>query len=396
MKVLFLSNERLLPLSGGGSVGNLKIVGKMVERGHDVTVATPMYLGVEELRRIEVEHNIRLKPFSPYYIHRNISLRGPKYILYSVLFTFHILRLLLAERYDVLFVRNCLIGAPALLFKPFVKSLYAISLTDFLTGFLHEHGLYPSPVVDLLFWLERKVPCGFDQVFVITPEMKRILSEAGCHPSKIVVSYDGVETSVFNPDAVSDEEVGSIRESFGVEQKLVLFHGAILFTDEKAMQGLREAIKRTVERSDDITFVLIGHGKKYDVIKAEMGSDRVRFPGYIEHDLLPKYIRAADVGIIPYKRNFNNDIIITLKLLEYLSMGLPVVSTRLKSIAELFGGYDFVRITDTPEEFAAAVVEVSEHGKSGDAVNLIRDRFSWDHVTEHIVSSVEDSLGSGG
>jgi len=393
MKVLFLSNEQFLPLSGGGSIGNYKLVKKMAERGHEVTVATPLYLGVEEARRIETEHNIRLRPFSPYYMHRNISLRGPKYVLYSILFAFHLLRLLLEDRYDALFIRNCLLCYPAVLFKPFVKSVYAVSMTDFITGLLHEKRAYPAPVLKTLFWFERFIPRFCDLVFVITPEMKRLLVEGGCQPSRIHVSYDGVDTGIFNPDGIDDADVGLIRERYGIERRIVVFHGAIVFTNDAALKKLLTIIDTVLEKSDDIAFVLIGEGRSYDDLKARLQSDRVIFPGYVPHEEIPKHLAAADVGIIPYEHTFNTDIIITLKLLEYLAMGLPVVSTDLKSIRELFGVYDFVRLSDSTEEFADYVIEFAGRGKSREAMELIRERYGWDRVTETIVEAVERKLG---
>jgi glycosyltransferase involved in cell wall biosynthesis len=392
MKILFLSNEQFLPLSGGGSVGNYKIVEKMVAAGHDVTVATPLYLGVEEARRIEVEKNIKLRPFSPYYIHMSITLRGPKYILYSILFTFHLLRLLLTDRYDVLFIRNCLLCFPAVLFKPFLKSLYAVSMTDFITGLLHEKRAYPAPVLNILFWFERFIPRFCELIFVVTPEMKRMLVKGGCQPSRIHVSYDGVDTGFFNPKALDDGEVGVIRERYGIEQKIVIFHGANVFTNEAALKKFLKIIDMVLEKADDITFVLIGHGRSYDDLKARLASDRVIFPGYVPHEEIPRHLAAADVGIIPYEHTFNTDIIITLKLLEYLAMGLPVVSTDLKSIRELFGSYDFVRLSDSTGEFVDDVIELAGAGRSDEAVELVRERYSWDRVTESILDVVDDKV----
>ncbi|MBD3389020.1 MAG: glycosyltransferase [Candidatus Altiarchaeales archaeon] len=390
MRVLFLSNEQFLPLSGGGSVGNYHLVRKLVERGHEVTVATPIYLGSEEVRRVEMENNIVLKPFSPFYLHRNISLRGPKYVLYGFLYTFHLLRLLLSGRYDVVFVRNCLLAFPALLLRPLAKCFYALSMTDFLTGFLHNNKSYPAKAVELLFKMERSTARHFDIVYVITPEMKRMLAAAGCHASKVHVSHDGVDTALFDPSKVDEKEVNDIRWKVGLEKRIVLFHGTV---DGHAKEKLAEIIRGVTSRSEDMVFILLGQGKKYEELRSELESDRVMFPGYVPHEEIPKYALAADIGIIPYEHTFNSNIIITLKLLEYLAMGLPVVSTNLKSIDELFGAYEFVRLSPTTEDFIEKVLSAGFQEKSGEAVNYIKELYSWDKVTSRMVDALEEKYG---
>jgi len=383
---LFLSNEQYLPLSGGGSIGNVRIVENLVRRGHDVTVATPLYLGEEEKRSIERKHNIKLRPFSPFYIHKNITFRGPKYVLYSLLFTFHLARLILSGRYDVIFVRNCLLGFPAALLRPFNRSMHVLSMTDFLTGFLYNNKTYPRLAVNHLYYIERLIPQFFDMVFVITPEMKRRLISGGCQPSKITVSYDGVDTRIFNPERPTAGEIGEMRYRYGMEARMAFFHGTI---DDHAKTKLKEIIKVVTAKNRDIVFLLLGQGKKYDELKGELESSNVFFPGYVGHEDIPKYIAAANVGIIPYENNFNSDMILTLKLLEYLSMGLPVVSTDLKSIREIFGGYDFIRLSGTTQEFAENIIALAERPKSQEAVELMRGRYSWDMITTDMIEAVE-------
>jgi len=388
MRVLFLSNEQFLPISGGGSIGNFKIVERMAKRGYDVTVATPLYLGSEEVHSIETRYNIKLRSFSPFYIHKNVSFRGPKYLLYGLLFTIHILKLYISGEYDVIFVRNCLLAFPAMLLRPLAhRSLFCLSITDFLTGFLYNNSKYPKFVVKAMFWTERFIPRLFDLVFVITPEMKRILIGGGCQPSKIHISYDGVDTSIFDPNILSDEEVGSIRLTYGIERKIVLFHGTI---DDHAMAKLRGVINLVTARRNDVTFILLGQGKKYDELKLELANERVIFPGYVQHEDIPKYAAAADVGIIPYEKNFNTNLILTLKLLEYLSVGLPVVSTDLKSVKEIFGDYDYVRISESTQEFADDVITMLDYGKSQNAIELIRHNYSWDRITQGILETIEE------
>ncbi len=66
--------------------------------------------------------------------------------------------------------------------------------------------------------------------------------------------------------------------------------------------------------------------KKFDKLK------NIKFLGYKKHSDIPKYLNEFDVGIIPYKVNNFTNSINPLKVYEYISAGLPVISTNLKGL----------------------------------------------------------------
>lgn len=70
-------------------------------------------------------------------------------------------------------------------------------------------------------------------------------------------------------------------------------------------------------------------------------------------ELLP-YLKAIDVGIVPYGNTQFNRNSFPLKTLEYLAAGKPVVSTPLPAVRSL--RTDLVALAETPQDFAAAVV----------------------------------------
>ena len=61
-------------------------------------------------------------------------------------------------------------------------------------------------------------------------------------------------------------------------------------------------------------------------------SNNVKFIGSVPHEKIPAYIRNFDVGIIPYVKNDYTNNISPAKLTEYLSVGLPCISTDLKEV----------------------------------------------------------------
>jgi len=70
---------------------------------------------------------------------------------------------------------------------------------------------------------------------------------------------------------------------------------------------------------------------------------------------LPSYVRLMNCGIIPFVCNKLTESIYPLKLNEYLSLGIPVVSTNFSIDLEDFS--DVIKITDSQFDFVRSLQE---------------------------------------
>jgi len=90
-----------------------------------------------------------------------------------------------------------------------------------------------------------------------------------------------------------------------------------------------ELIEYLAERHPDWNIVLIGpkqHGQ------AILEKSNVFWLGVKEYKVLPQYLQAFDIAIIPFKLNKTTIHTNPIKLWEYLSVGKPVVSTLLPEV----------------------------------------------------------------
>lgn len=120
-------------------------------------------------------------------------------------------------------------------------------------------------------------------------------------------------------------------------------------------------LARVADAFPHATMVLIG---KTRVDVSELGRrPNVRLLGQKPYDELPAYAARFDIGLIPFAINELTRAVNPIKLREYLSAGVPVVSTALPELA-VYEGDPRVRIADDADGFIQAVGELLEQGDS--------------------------------
>ncbi len=151
-----------------------------------------------------------------------------------------------------------------------------------------------------------------DISFVISDNLKK---KAGRFTKEVFLLPAGVELNKFNFKSV--KKINPIKG-----KPIVGYIGAIT---EVFDLNLLEFLSKN---NPQLNFVIIG--RIYANVKKLQNIKNIYFINEIKHSRLPSYIKGFDVGIIPYKVNDFTNSVYSCKLNEYLSMGIPVVSTNLK------------------------------------------------------------------
>lgn len=127
-------------------------------------------------------------------------------------------------------------------------------------------------------------------------------------------------------------------------------------------QGL-ELTFAYMQKATNVTLEIIGDGywrQYYEKLADSMGiADKVRFYGFVENP--DSIIRTWDIGIAPYEQGNNklSQYAEPTKIKDYLSYGLPVITTRTTYMAEQIRTYHAGCVIDeTPESFADAVENI--------------------------------------
>ena len=124
----------------------------------------------------------------------------------------------------------------------------------------------------------------------------------------------------------------------------------------------------------------------------------VKFLGSIPHKKIANYVRNFDVGIIPYIKNEYTDNISPAKLTEYLSLGLPCVSTNLNEIKNFNKENDnVVDVSKNDNDFLMKIKNHLEMAYSQKKKNItkrlnVSKNYDWVNLFERFKNICESNI----
>lgn len=139
-------------------------------------------------------------------------------------------------------------------------------------------------------------------------------------------------------------------------------------------------------RRDDWHAIFVGAGDVFDQMRAlaarlDLG-DVVEFTGRIPNEQLLEILSTADVGLAPDPKNPLNDVSTMNKVVEYMAVGLPVVSYDLVEARVSAGDAAAYATANDAGEFAAAIEALlDDPGRRRQMAAVgrrrVEDRLSW-------------------
>ena len=158
------------------------------------------------------------------------------------------------------------------------------------------------------------------------------------------------------------------------------------FFKGKGVDTVLEIAKKVPEHS-----FLIAGGSKDDVINAKKNSsNNVKFLGYLNQQELPLLYKDLDIALLPNKPFvyiFNNgqeigDVTSPLKLFEYFSYGIPIISSNLDILKEILSNKNSILVKyDDVNEWCRAIkrLENTETRRmlSQNGLNDLKVEYSW-------------------
>lgn len=266
---------------------------------------------------------------------------------------------------------------PALLAR-YLGAVIFLDFDDLESGYWQDRFWWP-----FLRCLERVSPPLFQFTCVHTDELADEAAKvARIHPNRILRLNQGVDATLFFSGKTENSPA-----------RQVLLYAAHLGVAAAGLHFILSGFCKVAEKSNDTILLIIGSGPLLPLFKKEVErlhlNGKVVFGGQMKHELMPKVmgLARAAVNYTP-PENAASRYRASVKVREYLNMGLPVatniVGSDLKSFSPLLEVFE----SGNTESFARAVEQALARGWSENAQRELKTNWAWEVVVGNFLNQL--------
>ena len=241
-----------------------------------------------------------------------------------------------------------------------------------------------------LLMLEERISAWLADRVLAVHDLHRIrLESAGIPPDKIRVVLNSPDPRIFSP------EPARIIAGPGIT---LVCHGTI--TLRLGLDVVFKALDLFDHRTAGVRLMVIGRGdylaQAKRVVAAMKLEDCVSFRQAVPIEDLPALLRQADVGLVPNWPSAATHLMLPVKMLEYATLGIPILAARLRTIERYFGD-GAIRFFEAgnPAALAAAIQELQENperrAELACRASEVAATLSWKHQSDRYFDAI-DSL----
>ena len=167
------------------------------------------------------------------------------------------------------------------------------------------------------------------------------------------------DVSIEYPPVFPIQKIASQEKTNSNEVHLLFIGTLAHFTDLKAVFDSLAKL----HANNNVKLRLVGDGDKEDKLRELSKTlelwNTVEFRGWRNKEEFPQELAWADIGIVPFHKNLLTDCALPQKAIEYLSFGLPVVSTRLEGAESVLGSNPDMHFVDNSNEIVSECQRLS-------------------------------------
>lgn len=277
------------------------------------------------------------------------------------------------KKSDIAYLRLPMAG---LFFKNYVLEIHTL---DNKVGFIKKRT-----------WLAAK------KIVVLTSYIKNDLVKQGIAKDNILVAPDGVDLNQFAVQI--DKNEARIKLNLPLDKKIILYSGSFNLNnwfDWKGIDIILAAAK--LFSSNDYLFVLVGgEDKENELLKSRNSLTNVRLISHQPQKIIPYYLKAADILLLPNKKgNLNSEEHTSpLKLFEYMASGAPIIASDLPSLREILNkDNSWLVEPNNPDALAEKIKSLFLKPDLGKAIvdqaRLDVNNYSWEKRVKKIINFID-------
>lgn len=240
--------------------------------------------------------------------------------------------------------------------------------------FMAKFERFPKHLYKILC-IEESICCKFAHVVICVNDVQKdALIKRGIPAKKVRVLLNVPDESMFKFDQRRGQLSIKNKSNFNI-----VYHGTI-----DVMRGIDiaiQAISNLKNRLPGIKLFILGMGKDLDKFifmskKLDLQNNIYFNRRNLALERLPIMLREMDLGIVPNRRNVATDLMLPVKLLEYVAIGIPVVAARLRTIERYFSEEMVIFFEPgNVESLTSAIWDIYENQRKGEKMAIYARTF---------------------
>jgi glycosyltransferase involved in cell wall biosynthesis len=331
MRIVMIGPFGLRP-KGTMSVRALPLAKALVARGHRVDIITPPWSYPQDSGREWEEDGVGIC---------NVTLPPRFPLLWHLIVTWRLVRRALAPRPDVVhcFKPKGYAGLAAMAFwflKRLTKTRLVVDSDDWEgKGGWNEIEPYTWLQRRFFAWQERWGLTHCDALTVASRALETIVWSLGVEPGRVFYVPNGVSSSEFRVPSSEFKTQNQTIRPFDhptirpPDRPVVLLYTRFFEFQVERVVGV---FQRVLAEVPEAKLLVVGRGffgeeERLLELMQEAGiADRLVYVDWVKPGELPAYFAAADVAIYPYDDTLINRTKCSVKLIDLMAAGVPVVA----------------------------------------------------------------------
>jgi glycosyltransferase involved in cell wall biosynthesis len=326
----------------------LPLVDKLEAEGYDVTSSAA---------RDKYSKNLIKKGYQI----ANVPIERKMFSLQNIKAFFKLIKLMRKEEFDAVHVHNpiaSVLGRTA-------AKIASVPMVIYTAHGFYFHDKMPDYKYYFYLTIEKIMGKYFtDYIFTQSEEDKASAVEENIIAAdKVKTIGNGVDTSIFNPQQVSDSKLKKMRAEFKTaeDEQIICFIGRLV--REKGILELMEAFEKIIEENDQVKLMIVGDAasdrdqetKKIlkELLEKEKFRDKIIMTGYRKD--IPALIALSDLFVLPSHREG-----MPRSIIEAMMMAKPVVATNIRGCREevVDSRTGYLVPVEAPAELAAKISKI--------------------------------------
>lgn len=249
---------------------------------------------------------------------------------------------------------------------------------------------------DLPLWAQRlvnaeeRISISFsDTLITVNESMRRRLSTISSRSVSVVMNLPDLQRFV-----PLDAPCG--RERF----EWIAYSGSI--AHRNGLDLVMRAVPLLADEFPSLRFRVIGDGPALESVVRladDLGvSDLVEFRGFVPHDQIPSLLSDAVAGISPQRGGVFGSLVFSMKVAEYVALGLPVICSGIATMRDYFSDDELLffepgNAADLARAIRALLTNPAAAEERAARSRLKLEKLDWPAQKESLVATVERLAG---